>query len=49
LAKRAASPPNPRRPARGVYRFAPKQSPVVASHSRLPVGASPRHVHRTGP
>jgi len=48
-AKRAASPPNPRRPARGVYRFAPKQAPVVASHSRLPVGASPRHVHRAGP
>ncbi len=26
-AKRAASPPNPRRPARGVYRFAPQASP----------------------
>jgi hypothetical protein len=41
-AKRAASPPNPGRPARGVYRFAPHR-PRWSHFSRvMPVGAAPR-------
>jgi len=45
----AASPPNPRRPARGVYRFAPRRSSVVDPFVTLQPRRGAVTLHRFGP
>ena len=47
-ARQAASPPNPRRPARGVFRFAPHR-PRWTSHFRHPALLTERLSTATGP